>query len=177
MARVLAIDFGERRVGLALSDPSAMIAQPLPTLLRRAGKRPPVAKILEIISANDVIEAVVTLAGDDSDWTRTVREFARKLQERSGIPVALLDERLTSVQAERAVRSLGLRKSQREQKERIDSAAAMILLQLYLDQKKNQRKNSALLLSCCWPAAAALEADRACRCRSRPAVSAPAVSP
>ena len=119
-----------------------MIAQPLPTLLRRAGKRPPVAKILEIISANDVIEAVVglplTLAGDDSDWTRTVREFARKLQERSGIPVALLDERLTSVQAERAVRSLGLRKSQREQKERIDSAAAMILLQLYLDQKKNQ---------------------------------------
>ena len=142
MARVLAIDFGERRVGLALSDPSAMIAQPLPTLLRRAGKRPPVAKILEIISANDVIEAVVglplTLAGDDSDWTRTVREFARKLQERSGIPVALLDERLTSVQAERAVRSLGLRKSQREQKERIDSAAAMILLQLYLDQKKKQ---------------------------------------
>lgn len=142
MPRILAIDFGEKRVGLAVSDPSATIAQPLPTLMRRAGKRAPVAKIIDIIRSQDVSEAVVglplMLSGEDSDWTRTVRDFAQTLQERSGVPVALLDERLTSVQAERAVRELGLRKHQREQKERIDSAAAMILLQLYLDQKKSQ---------------------------------------
>lgn len=110
--------------------------------MRRAGKRAPVAKIIDVIRSQDVSEAVVglplMLSGEDSDWTRTVRDFAQTLQERSGVPVALLDERLTSVQAERAVRELGLRKHQREQKERIDSAAAMILLQLYLDQKKSQ---------------------------------------
>jgi len=125
---------------MAMSDPSATIAQPLPTLIRRAGKRPPVAKILETITNNE-IEAVVVglplaLSGEDTDWTRDVREFAQTLRTRSGITVDLLDERMTSVQAERAVRELGLKKSQREQKERIDSAAAMILLQLYLDQRR-----------------------------------------
>ena len=140
MGRVLAIDYGERRIGMAMSDPSATIAQPLPTLTRRAGKRPPVSKILELVTANE-IEAVVVglplaLSGEDTDWTRDVREFARTLQTRSGVVVDLFDERMTSVQAERAVRELGLKKSQREQKERIDSAAAIILLQMYLDQRK-----------------------------------------
>jgi putative Holliday junction resolvase len=140
LSRILAVDYGERRIGMAMSDPSATIAQPLPTLTRRAGKRPPVSKILEIITSNE-IEAVVVglplaLSGEDTDWTRDVREFAQTLRARSGVTVDLFDERMTSVQAERAVRELGLKKSQREQKERIDSAAAMILLQLYLDQRK-----------------------------------------
>jgi putative Holliday junction resolvase len=140
LGRILAVDYGERRIGMAMSDPSATIAQPLPTLIRRAGKRPPVSKILEVITNNE-IEAVVVglplaLSGEDTDWTRDVREFAQTLQTRSGITVDLLDERMTSVQAERSVRELGLKKSQREQKERIDSAAAMILLQMYLDQRK-----------------------------------------
>lgn len=140
LARVLAIDFGERRIGLAVSDPSAIIAQPLPTLQRRAGKRAPIAKILDLIAEQDVDRIVVglplSLAGDDTDWTRTVREFAQSLQSRSGLPVDLLDERLTSVQAERTVRGLGLKKTQREEKQRIDSAAAMILLQMYLDRNR-----------------------------------------
>jgi putative Holliday junction resolvase len=140
LGRILAIDYGERRIGVAMSDPSATIAQPLPTLIRRAGKRPPVSKILEIIT-NHEIEAVVVglplaLSGEDTDWTRDVREFAQTLRTRSGVTVDLFDERMTSVQAERAVRELGLKKTQREQKERIDSAAAMILLQMYLDQRK-----------------------------------------
>jgi putative Holliday junction resolvase len=139
VARVLGIDFGERRVGLAVSDPSATIAQPLPTLQRRAGKRPPVAAITEIIQQNDVGEIVIglpiDLAGEETDWTRSVREFGAKLQERAGIPVAFLDERMTSVQAERAVRSIGLKRSEREQKHRVDAAAAVILLQTYLDRR------------------------------------------
>ena len=139
MARVLGIDFGERRVGLALSDPTATIAQPLPTIVRRAGKRPPVAAIVEIIQQNDVDRAVIglplNLSGDETEWTNQVREFAAKLSERAGIPVEFLDERLTSVQAERAVRSIGLKRSQREQKERIDAAAAVLLLQTFLDRQ------------------------------------------
>ena len=139
MARVLGIDFGERRIGLALSDPSATIAQPLPTLTRRAGKRPPVAAITEIIRQQEVVEVVVglplSLSGEETDWTRTVREFGEKLRERSGIPVEFLDERLTSVQAERAVRGSGLKRSDREQKHRIDAAAAVLLLQTYLDRR------------------------------------------
>jgi putative Holliday junction resolvase len=139
VARVLGIDFGERRVGLALSDPSATIAQPLPTITRRAGKRPPIAAIVEIIVQNGVERAVVglplNLAGEETAWTAEVREFAGKLAERAGIPVDFLDERLTSVQAERAVRSIGLKRSEREQKGRIDAAAAVLLLQTFLDRQ------------------------------------------
>jgi putative holliday junction resolvase len=139
VARVLGIDFGERRVGLALSDPSATIAQPLPTIVRRAGKRPPIAAILEIIQKHDVERAVVglplNLAGDETGWTAQVRDFAKKLSERAGIPIDFLDERLTSVQAERAVRSSGLKRSEREQKGRVDAAAAVLLLQAFLDRQ------------------------------------------
>jgi putative pre-16S rRNA nuclease len=138
MKRVLGIDYGERRVGLAMSDPTATIATPLPPILRRKGKRPPVQAIIEIMDANDIDRAVVglplSLDGDDSEWTTEVRAFAAKLAERSGRGVDLLDERMTSVMAERAVRSLGLPRHERERKDRIDTAAAQIILQLYLDR-------------------------------------------
>ena len=110
MGRVLAVDYGERRIGLALSDPTRTIATPLPTLARRRGKRPPVAAILEIAAAHDVDQFVVglplSLQGVDTDWTREVRRFAEVLSQRAGRPVDLIDERLTSVAAERAVRAI-----------------------------------------------------------------------
>ncbi|NIP79215.1 MAG: Holliday junction resolvase RuvX [Gemmatimonadetes bacterium] len=139
MARLLGVDFGERRVGLALSDPTGTIARPLPTLKRRRGKRPPVAPVARLAEEHDVEEIVVglplTLEGEDSDWTREVRDFGEKLAERTGRPVAFQDERMTSVRAERAVRSLGLPKQKREEKERIDAAAAVLILQAYLDSR------------------------------------------
>lgn len=138
MARVLAIDYGERRFGLALSDPLGMIANPLPTLTRRRGKRPPFPDIERTIQEADVREIVVglplTSEGDDDDWTREVREFAARLGQRTGLPVHLVDERMTSARAERAVRSLGLKRSEREQKGRIDAAAATLILQAFLDR-------------------------------------------
>lgn len=144
MRRVLAIDYGERRVGVAISDPTATIAQPLTVLRRRAGKRPPVQALADLAIEHDVKHIVIglplTLAGDDSDWTLEVRAFGAKLAERTGISVTLADERLTSVAAERAVRSVGLRRSQREQKERVDSAAAMLILQAYLDAVKRSEQ-------------------------------------
>ncbi len=137
MARVLGIDYGERRIGLAVSDPTGMIAQPLPTLTRRAGKRPPVQAVAELARTWQVAALVLglplTLAGDESDWTRETRAFGDKLSERTGLPVHYIDERMTSVRAERAVRSLGLRRAQREDKARVDAAAAVLILQAFLD--------------------------------------------
>lgn len=139
MARVLGIDYGERRVGLALSDPLAMIAGPLPTLARRRGKRPPVAAVARLAEEKDVAEIVVglplDLSGEETEWTREVRAFGERLAERTGLPVAYQDERMTSVRAERAVRSLGLPRGRREEKERIDAAAAVLILQAYLDAR------------------------------------------
>lgn len=141
MPRILSVDYGERRVGLALSDPTATIASPLPTLTRRKGKRPPVAPIARLVEEKEIAEIVVglplTLEGDDSDWTREVRDFAAALAERTSRPVALQDERMTSVRAERAVRSLGLSKQKREEKERVDAAAAVLILQAYLDSRSS----------------------------------------
>lgn len=136
MGRILGVDYGERRVGLALSDETATIASPLPTLKRRKGKRAPVAAVARIAEANAVEEIVVGLPltpeGEESDWTGEVREFGRKLGERTGCPVAFQDERMTSVRAERAVRSLGLPKERREEKGRVDAAAAVLILQAHL---------------------------------------------
>ncbi|MGD8277023.1 MAG: Holliday junction resolvase RuvX [Gemmatimonadota bacterium] len=140
MPRVLAVDFGEKRVGLALSDPTATLAQPFGTLGRRAGKRAPISTLLTIIEENEVGRIVVglplALDASDTEWTTEVRGFAARLAERSGRPVYLLDERLTSVMAERAVRSLGLPRHERERKERVDTAAATIILQTFLDREK-----------------------------------------
>ncbi|HEX6135308.1 MAG TPA: Holliday junction resolvase RuvX [Longimicrobiales bacterium] len=138
MPRVLGIDYGERRVGISISDPTGTIAQPLTVLTRRAGKRPPVQAVADLVAQHGVVHIVVglplTLEGDESEWTRDVRAFGDKLQQRTGVGVSFADERLTSVAAERAVRALGLRRRERERKERIDAAAAVIILQAHLDR-------------------------------------------
>lgn len=138
MPRVLGVDYGQRRIGLAVSDPSATIAQPLPTLTRRAGKRPPVQAIADIAREWQVEAIVVglplTLEGDESDWTRETRAFGERLAQRAALPLHFVDERMTSVRAERAVRSLGLRRTDREDRARVDAAAAVLILQAFLDR-------------------------------------------
>ena len=137
--RILGIDLGERRVGVAVSDPTGSIAQPLPTLRRRARKRMPLATIQSLAEEYEVQAIVMGLplapSGDDTEWTRTVRDAATKLEERSGVPVHLVDERYTSRAAERAVRGLGLPKKKRQQKVRVDAAAAVLILQSWLDAR------------------------------------------
>ena len=137
MARVLGIDYGERRVGLALGDPSATIASPLPTLTRRRGKRPPVAAVLKLVDDHSVRDVVLglplDLSGEETDWTREVRAFGDAIARRADVAVHYVDERMTSVRAERTVRSLGLPRGERERKERIDAAAAVLILQAWLD--------------------------------------------
>ena len=146
VGRVLAVDYGERRLGVALSDPSGTIASPLTTLPRRAGKRPPIQALLDLCTQYEVTHIAVglplTLSGDESDWTREVREFAAKLGARAALPVTLVDERMSSLIAERAVRSVGLRKSEREQKSRVDASAAAVILQAYLNGAAKRSEES-----------------------------------
>lgn len=137
--RVMGIDYGDRRIGVALSDPTGTIASPLPTLKKRRGKRPPYGE-LETIAAEQDVEALVMglpleSDGSESEWTREVRRVGEKLGRRLGVPVHYVDERMTSARARRVVRGrLGLRKEQREEKERIDAASAVLILQSWLDR-------------------------------------------
>jgi putative Holliday junction resolvase len=135
--RVLGIDFGERRIGLAMSDPTGTLASPLETVMRRAGKRPPLARLEGVARAHEVAHLVVglplNLQGRETPWCQEVRRMGDALAARLSLPVDYVDERMTSVRAERAIRSLGLPKAQREDKGRVDAAAAAIILQAWLD--------------------------------------------
>ncbi len=137
------MDFGEVRVGLALSDETGTLASPLTTIRRRRGKRPPLGQIEATAREHDVGAVVVglplDLAGEESAWCGEVRRVATELGKRLQLPVHLVDERMTSVRAERSIRSIGLPKREREKKERVDAAAAAIILQGWLDQKDGAR--------------------------------------
>ena len=137
--RVLGIDYGLRRIGLALSDPTGTIASPLETVMRRAGKRPPITKLETIARERDADHLVVglplSLDGSESEWCAEVRSVGERLAERLSLEVSFVDERMTSVRAERAVRASGLPKRKREDKRRIDAAAAQLILQAWLDQR------------------------------------------
>jgi len=137
--RALGVDFGHKRIGLALSDPTGTIASPLETLVRREGKRVPYTKMEAIGRESGVRHVVVglplNLAGQENEWCAEVRSMGESLAGRLGVEVSFVDERMTSVRAERAVRSMGLRKSQREERGRVDAAAAQLILQSWLDHK------------------------------------------
>ena len=139
MVRVLGIDYGLRRIGLALSDPTGTIASPLEAVMRRAGKRPPITKLETIARERDADHLVVglplSLDGSESEWCAEVRSVGERLAERLSLEVSFVDERMTSVRAERAVRASGLPKRKREDKRRIDAAAAQLILQAWLDQR------------------------------------------
>jgi putative holliday junction resolvase len=140
MGRVMGVDWGEIRIGLALSDETHRLASPLPTLRRRKGKRPPLGVLTELARTNEV-EAVVfglplELSGEESAWTEEVRSVAEALGSRLEVPVYFVDERFTSVVAERQVRGRGLPRGKREEKDRVDQEAALLILQRWLDTRK-----------------------------------------
>lgn len=135
--RVLGVDFGERRIGVALSDETGRLASPLETLVRRRGKRPPIHALAELGRAHGVRAVVfglpLELDGSESAWTQAVREAGTALGGRLNVPVHFVDERLTSVVAERRVRESGLPRHKREEKGRVDAEAAVVILQRWLD--------------------------------------------
>ena len=129
--RLLAIDLGDRRIGLAISDPTGTIASPVGHLMRRLGKRAPVGEIIERAKALEAEGFVVGLPlnqeGDETERSGEARRLAMLLGERSGLPVRLVDERFTTDAAERAIREMG--GSTRGRKGDVDALAATVLLQ------------------------------------------------
>lgn len=136
----MGVDFGERRIGVALSDPTLTLASPIGTLRRRSGKRPP-WKALEALAREHGVARVVMglplgLDGEETPWCADVRRAGDDLGRRLGVPVEYVDERFTSVRAERAIRGSGLPRRERERKERVDAGAAALILQRWLDGER-----------------------------------------
>jgi putative Holliday junction resolvase len=127
----LAVDYGERRIGLAISDPLGMIASPAGFIQRRAGKRVPVAELIRRATTLEARGFVLGLPldenGNDTERAVAVRRLAEDLQRRTGLPVELIDERFTTAAALRAIREMG--GSTRHRKGEVDALAATILLQ------------------------------------------------
>ncbi len=132
--RVLALDPGSRRTGVALSDELGMFAHPRPAILADSMPRM-VDEIVRMVGADDIGEVVVglplSLSGSDSGQTASARELVRTLRERLAVPVSTWDERLSSVEAARTVRGAAKRKSGE-----LDSQSAAIVLQAVLDSRR-----------------------------------------
>ncbi len=136
--RVLGIDWGEIRIGLALSDELQMLASPLETLVRRRGKRFPMPRLLELVAAHAPVGVVVGLpltpAGDEGPSAAEARAVATLVEGRTGLPVELQDERLSTARALRLVREQ--EGSTRGRREDVDALAAAVLLQGFLDARR-----------------------------------------
>ena len=131
LARFLAVDYGRKRIGLAISDPLGIIASPAGFITRREGKRAPITKILARAAELEAVGFVLGLPldgeGNETEWTAEVRALGAEISKRSGMPVRFYDERFTTAAALRTVREMG--ESTRGRKGDVDSLAATILLQ------------------------------------------------
>lgn len=129
--RIVAVDWGERRIGIAVSDPLRMIASPAGHLVRRAGKRPPIAPVISRARELDAVAMVIGLPldgnGDETPRSEEVRAVAAEITTRTGWNVELVDERYTTAAARRAVKELGGRPGDRPGD--VDALAATVLLQ------------------------------------------------
>jgi putative Holliday junction resolvase len=135
--RVLGLDLGDARIGVAISDPDRRLAVPLGTV--RAG-RPPgeLRAIADIVSENDVALVVVglplSLTGEAGPRARKTQELAAALASALPVPVELHDERLSTVEAERALRDAGA--TGRSVRRAVDRSAAAVILQSWLDARR-----------------------------------------
>lgn len=143
MQRILAIDFGTKRIGLAVSDALGITAQGLPTL-QRTRIADDLAHLQSVIQEYSVAKVLVGNpvghAGGPTAMSQLAAEFAEKLRRRVACAVELRDERLTSVEANRTLREAGLSIGKRQRA--VDRLAAVLLLQSYLDYLENERNRS-----------------------------------
>lgn len=142
MGRILAIDFGERRIGLAISDPLGITAQGLPTIDTRKTKDV-FSHIQAIIKDKNVTGVVVgmpkNMDGSIGFKGKEVEEFIGKLSRRTGLEVEAWDERLTSVQSLKSMRVMGIKQ---KKKDTVDRISATLILQNYLDSSKKGQGDS-----------------------------------
>jgi len=138
--RILALDFGSKNIGLAISDELGLTAQGLPTL-RRSNKRNDLDHLRRVIRQFGVSELVLGLplrmSGAEGVQAERVREFAEELRRKFKLPVHLFDERLTSVEANRVLRESEM--SIQRRAEVVDQLAAVLILQSFLEFRKVRR--------------------------------------
>lgn len=136
IGRAMALDVGKARIGVALSDPLGYTAQPLLTLWRKS-RGEDLRSLLRLIRKHDVTQIVVGnplhLSGEVSSWAAKVQEFAEELRIRSGLPVQLWDERLSSVEAHEILDEAGRSHDRRERKFIIDQVAAVVILRGWME--------------------------------------------
>ena len=144
--RIMGLDFGSKTVGVAVSDPLFITAQGVEIIRRKEENklRQTLARIEELIGEYEVGEIVLGLPKNMND-TLGVRaelslEFKEKLERRTGLPVTMWDERLTTVAADRTMMEAGIRREHR--KDYVDQIAASLILQGYLDCRANQAKQT-----------------------------------
>lgn len=134
--KILALDVGDRRIGVAASDPLGVLASPV-TAIERASDSAAIDAILDILDEREAGEIVVglpiSLRGGYSDQTKAVAAFVRKLEERSPVPIKTVDERYSTVEAERLLNQS--KPARARSRGEIDSAAAAVILQTYLDSR------------------------------------------
>lgn len=131
LARFLAVDYGQKRIGLAIADTIGMIATPAGFIARRAGKRAPIAEIIRRAEAMEARGFLMGLpldgGGNETAWTAEVRRVGDELGKRTSLPVRYLDERFTTAASLRAIREM--EGSTRGRKGDVDAMAAAVLLQ------------------------------------------------
>ncbi|MEW6659901.1 MAG: Holliday junction resolvase RuvX [Thermodesulfobacteriota bacterium] len=135
--RILALDVGEKRIGLAVSDPLGITAQGLEVLSRK-DPQTDLARLLEVARQYQVQEILVGLPrhmdGREGKQAPAIMELARTLGDTLGVPVTTWDERLTTVEAERVLLRADL--SRRRRRQVVDQVAAVLILQSYLEYRR-----------------------------------------
>lgn len=143
--RIMGLDFGSKTVGVAISDALLITAQGIEIIRRKDENklRQTLARIEELIVEYEVEEIVLGLPKNmnDTEGERAAltEEFKDKLERRTGLPVMLWDERLTTVAADKAMMEAGIRREHR--KDYVDQIAATLILQGYLDRRKMQAES------------------------------------
>ncbi|MFI5218492.1 MAG: Holliday junction resolvase RuvX [Bacteroidia bacterium] len=140
MGRILAIDYGTKRVGIAVTDPQKIIASGLSTVATQE-----IFSFLESYVLNNEVECIVVgepkqMNNLPSDSAKSTNEFVRQLENKfKNIPVKRMDERFTSKIAQHSLLQSGLKKSERQNKELVDMVSAILILQSYLESESNKQ--------------------------------------
>ncbi len=138
----MALDLGGQRIGVALSDALRVLASPL-TTVRAQPRAAAIVQISALITSNEVAELVIglplTLSGEVGPQAKLVQEYVEELRRHISIPIHMVDERLTSVEAERMMTEMGIKREQR--KARIDEVAASIILRDFLEANRLPRRD------------------------------------
>jgi putative Holliday junction resolvase len=138
--KVLSIDYGTKRIGVAASDPTRLIARGVATIQNDAHT---FEKLLNILKREEAVLIIVGIPyaadGGKSRKALEVEEFIKRLKQHTSITIETWDESYSSVNAHRAFIDIGMKKKKRQQKSRVDEMAARLMLQEYLDSKTSER--------------------------------------